>query len=233
MPCFKVSSCCGGPSNSAGDGTKKTRCPKTKARFKKVWTVWTEKCSYIVTNGILPLADVTTDYLTYLDLVLSGDELFALGNLLIMFLPFAFKLGLVLSELLRGKCQRNLLPQHFAGLLLHLPFVSPIVHIFLGIRLLFFDHSDAAQSARIEQIQKVLDFQKPILNIFVRIDFSLPNLTRWQPWEASTRVSLNPDPSFTFRLKSLLHELQFQLKDKDCNSNQSHSRCTLCSRRGG
>ena len=128
--------------------------------------MWTEKCSYIVTNGILPLADVTTDYLTYLDLVLSGDELFALGNLLIMFLPFAFKLGLVLSELLRGKCQRNSLLQHFTGLLLHFPFVSPIVHIFLGIRLLFFDHTDAAQSARIEQIQKVLDFQKP-MNLFL------------------------------------------------------------------
>ena len=134
-------------------------CRGTKARFKKVWT-GAKKCTYIVTNGILPLADVTSDYLTYLSLVESGDELFALGNLLIMFLPFTFKLGLVLSELLRGKCQRNSLLEHFTGLLLHLPFVSPIVHIFLGIRLLFFDHTDAAQSARIEQIQKVLDFQK-------------------------------------------------------------------------
>ena len=114
--------------------------------------MWTEKCSYILLNGMLPLADVTSDYLTYLSLVESGDELFALANLLVMFLPFAFKLGLVLSELVRGKCQRNSLLQHFFGLVLHLPFVSPIVHIFLGIRLLFFDHTDSAQAARIEQI---------------------------------------------------------------------------------
>ena len=45
--------------------------------------------------------------------------------------------------------------EHLVGLVIHLPFVAPIVHILLGIRLLFFDHTDAAQSARIEQIQKV------------------------------------------------------------------------------
>ena len=145
MLCLKVSSCCT-PSGR--------RCRGAKARFKKVWT-GVKKCTYIVTNGILPLADVTSDYLTYLSLLESGDERFALCNMLVMFLPFAFKLGLVLSELLRGKCQRNTLLEHFAGLLLHLPFVSPIVHICFGIRLLFFDHTDAAQAARIEQIQKV------------------------------------------------------------------------------
>ena len=158
MPCLKISSCCS-PSGSASDGTKRRRCRGTKARWKKVWT-GLRKCTYIVTNGILPLADVTSDYLTYLSLMDSGDELFAIGNLLLMFLPFAFKFGLVLSELVRGKCQRHALLEHFAGLLLHLPFVSPIIHIFLGIRLLFFDHTDAAQYARIEQIQKVLDLHK-------------------------------------------------------------------------
>ena len=53
-----------------------------------------------------------------------------MGNLLVMFLPFAFKLILFLVDLV-------------AGLLLHLPFVSLIVYIFLGIKLLFFDHTDA------------------------------------------------------------------------------------------
>ena len=147
MPCLKISSCCS-PSGSASEETKIKRCRGTKARLKKVWT-GLRKCTYIVTNGILPLADVSSDYLTYLSLLKSKDELFALANLLVMFLPFAFKLGLFLSELVCGKCQRSELLQHFAGLLLHLPFVSPIVHIFIGIRLLFFDHTDA------EQIQKV------------------------------------------------------------------------------
>ena len=45
--------------------------------------------------------------------------------------------------------------EHLVGLVIHLPFVAPIVHVLLGIRLLFFDHTDAAQSARIERIQKV------------------------------------------------------------------------------
>ena len=154
MPCLKVSSCCG-PSGSPNEETKK-RCRGTKARFKKVWT-GVKKCSYIITNGFLPLADVTSDYLTYLSLVESGDKLFALSNLLVMFLPFTFKLCLFLVDLVINKSPSI---EHIAGLLMHLPFVSPIVYIFLGIRLLFFDHTDAAQSARIEQIQKVLDSLK-------------------------------------------------------------------------
>ena len=153
MPCLKVSSCCG-PSDTEWDIAKKWDKENrgSKARLKKVWT-GVRKCTYIVTNGILPLADVTSDYLTYQSLLENGDELFALSNLLVMFLPFAFKLSLFLVDLVS---KRSPSIEHFAGLLLHLPFVSPIVHIFLGIRLLFFDHTDAAQSAQIEQIQKVL-----------------------------------------------------------------------------
>ena len=90
MPCIKLSSCCGS-SGGSENGRAKTRCRGTKARLKKVWT-GARKCTYIVTNGILPLADVSSDYLTYLSLMESGDELFALANLLVMFLPFAFKL---------------------------------------------------------------------------------------------------------------------------------------------
>ena len=127
-----------------------------ESRLKKVWT-GVRRCTYMVTNGILPLADVTSDYLTYQSLLDSGDELFALSNLLVMFLPFFFKLSLFLVDLVT-KGRPSI--EHFAGLLLHLPFVSPIVHIFLGIKLLFFDHTDAAQTARIEQIQKVLDLHK-------------------------------------------------------------------------
>ena len=165
MPCPRISSCCVplGFINSLGV-TNRERCRDTKARFKRIWTV-AKKCTYIVLNGILPMADVTSDYLTYLVLMDGGDELFALGNLLLMFLPFAFKLGLVLTELVRGKCLRVELIEHFAGLLLHLPFVSPVVHIFLGIRLLFFDHTDAAQSARIELIQKVSMY---IVHIYIQ-----------------------------------------------------------------
>ena len=50
------------------------------------------KCNNIVTNGIMPLVDVTSDYLTYLSHLDSGDKLFAFANLLVMYLPYAFKL---------------------------------------------------------------------------------------------------------------------------------------------
>ena len=111
-----------------------------------------KKSTYLVTNGIMPFLDVLFDYLTYEALLASGDELFALANIVVMFLPFAFKFALFSFDLVtKGRPSM----EHFTGLILHLPFVAPIVHILLGIRLLFFDHTDAAQSARIEQIQKV------------------------------------------------------------------------------
>ena len=124
---------------------------RAKARLKKVWTGM-KKSTYIVTNGILPFLDVMSDYLTYEALLSSGDELFAMANLVVMFLPFCFKFALFSFDLVtKGRPS----VEHLVGLVTHLPFVAPIVHVLLGIRLLFFDHTDAAQSARIEQIQKV------------------------------------------------------------------------------
>ena len=124
---------------------------RAKARLKKVWTGM-KKSTYIVTNGILPLLDVMSDYLTYEALLNSGDELFAMANLIVMFLPFCFKFALFSFDLVtKGRPS----VEHLVGLVTPLPFVAPIVHVLLGIRLLFFDHTDAAQSARIEQIQKV------------------------------------------------------------------------------
>ena len=124
---------------------------RAKARLKKVWTNM-KKSTYLVTNGIMPFLDVLFDYLTYDALLASGDELFAMANLIVMFLPFCFKFALFSFDLVtKGRPS----VEHLVGLVTHLPFVSPIVHVLLGIRLLFFDHTDAAQSARIEQIQKV------------------------------------------------------------------------------
>ena len=124
---------------------------RAKARLKKVWTGM-KKSTYIVLNGILPLLDVYSNYLTYEALLCSGDELFAMANLIVMFLPFCFKFALFSFDLVtKGRPS----VEHLVGLVTHFPFVAPIVHVLLGIRLLFFDHTDAAQSARIEQIQKV------------------------------------------------------------------------------
>ena len=124
---------------------------RAKARLKKVWTDM-KKSTYLVTNGIMPFLDVLFDYLTYEALLAGGDKLFAMANLIVMFLPFCFKFALFSFDLVtKGRPS----VEHLVGLVTHLPFVAPIVHVLLGIRLLFFDHTDAAQSARIEQIQKV------------------------------------------------------------------------------
>ena len=124
---------------------------RAKAKLKKVWTDM-KKSTYSVFNGIMPFLDVLFDYLTYEALLAGGGELFALANLVVMFLPFCFKFALFSFDLVtKGRPS----VEHLVGLVIHLPFVAPIVHILLGIRLLFFDHTDAAQSARIEQIQKV------------------------------------------------------------------------------
>ena len=124
---------------------------RAKARLKKVWTGM-KNSTYIVLNGILPFLDILSDYLTYEALLSSWDELFAMANLIVMFLPFCFKFALFSFDLVtKGRPS----VEHLVGLVTHLPFVAPIVHVLLGIRLLFFDHTDAAQSARIEQIQKV------------------------------------------------------------------------------
>ena len=82
---------------------------KKTNRDKKVRMVWTtmKKLSYLVINGVLPLADVTSDNLTYLNLLENNHKLFALGNLLIMFFPFFFNEFCSLGE----KCSLSQLPQ--------------------------------------------------------------------------------------------------------------------------
>ena len=102
--------------------------------------------TYIVLNGILPFLDVYSDYLTYEALLCSGDELFAMANLIVMFLPFAFKFALFSFDLVtKGRPSM----EHLVGLVTHLPFVAPIVHILLGIRLLFFDHNKVSLAAHL------------------------------------------------------------------------------------
>ena len=57
------------------------------------------KKSTCIDNGIMPFLDVFSDYLTYEALLASGDELFAMANLVVMFLPFCFKFALFSFDL--------------------------------------------------------------------------------------------------------------------------------------
>ena len=106
---------------------------------------------FIVTNGIFPLADVSSDYATFIYLLNADHSLWATCNLACMFLPFMLKLGMFLTELAKGQVTFN----HLAGLILHLPFVAPVVFILLGVRLLLLDTTDPRHHSTIEQIEKL------------------------------------------------------------------------------
>ena len=80
---------------------------------------------------------------------------------LLLHLPFLFKFGLFFSEFVRGKCQRRI-----AWALCWLAVAPPIRLPHPPHRprhkASLLDHTDAAQSTRIKQIQKVFDLPKKI-----------------------------------------------------------------------
>ena len=106
---------------------------------------------HIISNSVMPGADVTSDFLTFLELWQHGDYGWAVAVLTFMFVPFLFKLGEFVVDLCNGKVsERNLI-----GLLLHLPFVAPIVHLSLGLRILLIDPTKPENLSSIEKVAKV------------------------------------------------------------------------------
>ena len=106
---------------------------------------------HIVSNSVLPGTDVTSDFLTFLELVEHGDLGWAVAVLFFMFVPFFFKLGEFVVDLCRGKVKEN----NVVGLFLHLPFVAPIVHLSLGFRILLIDPTKPENLSSIEKVAKV------------------------------------------------------------------------------
>ena len=62
---------------------------------------------HIVTNSVVPGADVTSDFLTFLELWEHGDIGWAISVLVFMFAPFFFKLAEFVVDLSRGKVKEN------------------------------------------------------------------------------------------------------------------------------
>ena len=107
------------------------RCKK-RGRVKRMMTVGMrlkKGILHIVSNSVVPGTDVTSDFLTFLELWKHGDIKWAIAVLVFMFVPFFFKLGEFVVDLCRGKVKQN----NVVGLFLHLPFVAPIVHLSLGL----------------------------------------------------------------------------------------------------
>ena len=106
---------------------------------------------HIISNSIVPGADVTSDFLTFLELLEHGDIQWATAVLFFMFVPFFFKLAEFSVDLCRGKVKEN----NVVGLFLHLPFVAPIVHLSLGLRILLIDPTKPQNLSSIEKVAKV------------------------------------------------------------------------------
>ena len=105
---------------------------------------------HILSNSVLPGADVSSDFLTFLELWENGDIGWAAAVLFFMFVPFFFKMGEFLVDLCRGKVKEN----NVVGLFLHLPFVAPIVHLSLGLRILLIDPTKPENLSSIEKVAK-------------------------------------------------------------------------------
>ena len=106
---------------------------------------------YIIFNSALPAIDVISDFLTFNELIYSGNPKWAWVTLFCIFHPFAFKTIMFFNDLVR----RRVSLQNLAGLTFHFPLVSPLIFATLGFRLLMIDETKADNAATIESIQKV------------------------------------------------------------------------------
>ena len=134
--------------------SKKSKSTRKKGRMKRMMTVGMrlkKGVLHIVSNSVLPGADVTSDFLTFLELWEHGDIGWAIAVLVFMFVPFFFKLAEFVVDLCRGKVKEN----NVVGLFLHLPFVAPIVHLSLGLRILLIDPTKPENLSSIEKVAKV------------------------------------------------------------------------------
>ena len=104
------------------ESLQSTNSTRKRGRMKRMMTVGMrlkKGVLHIVSNSVLPGTDVTSDFLTFLELMQHGDIKWAIAVLFFMFVPFFFKLAEFVVDLCRGKVKEN----NVVGLFLHLPFV--------------------------------------------------------------------------------------------------------------
>ena len=106
---------------------------------------------HIVFNSVVPGADVFFDFSLFLELWNHEDYGWAAAVLTFMFVPFLFKLGEFVVDLCQGKVKEK----NVVGLFLHLPFVAPLVHLSLGLRILLIDPTKPQNLSSIEKVAKV------------------------------------------------------------------------------
>ena len=123
-------------------------------KVKKILTVGMrlkKGVRHIVSNSVVPGTDVASDLFTFLELWNNKDYGWAVAVLIFMFVPFLFKLGEFVVDLCNGKVKEK----NVVGLFLHLPFVAPLVHLSLGLRILLIDPTKPQNLSSIEKVAKV------------------------------------------------------------------------------
>ena len=106
--------------------------------------------THITLNAAVPSIDMATDLVNAIDLINHGHIYWGMASLLIIFIPFAMKLGMLMPDFVRGN--RRL--RQVASLVFAVPFVNPVKQLLLGIRLAFLDPSKKKNSKHIEDIKR-------------------------------------------------------------------------------
>ena len=107
---------------------------------------------YIVRNSVLPGYNVYTDFSLFLELWGNEHYYWAALVLSFMFFPFFFKIGEFVVNLCK---ERKVRESSVVRLFLHFPFVAPIVHLSLGLRILLIDPTQPENLSSIEKVAKV------------------------------------------------------------------------------
>ena len=107
---------------------------------------------YTVLNSVLTGAGIGSDCATAHDLISLGHIYWGSANALIILLPFLVKLCMIVKD---SFSEKQLTKEHWAGLILHFPFVSPLIHLILALRLLLLDTTKPENSSKAEAIMKV------------------------------------------------------------------------------
>ena len=106
--------------------------------------------THITLNAAVPSIDMATDLVNAIDLINHGHIYWGMTSLLIIFVPFAMKLGMLMPDFVRGN--RRL--RQVVSLVFVIPFVNPFKQLLLGIRLAFLDPRKKKNSKHIEDIKR-------------------------------------------------------------------------------
>ena len=106
--------------------------------------------AHFTLNTALPTVDMTTDILTATQLIMQGHWYWGLSSISLMFLPFALKVGMLISESILGKAKLR----HLASVVLSIPFVNPLKQTLMAIRLAMLDPTKKKNTKEIEAVVK-------------------------------------------------------------------------------